>query len=392
MSSAEQATPAITKENLRNLIAACAAITVFGLAFGMTAPLLSLLLQQREVASNIIGLNSAMMPIGILLFSPAIPYLSDRFGAKQVAIAAAIATGILIVCYKVFDSLGAWFIIRTLHGMSIATLFVLSETWIVGSASKKNRGKVVAIYASILSASFATGPALIGFIGIDGWTPFIIGAIAITIGVIPITLIRQIPIIATEESKASGLLSFASKAPMLVAAVGCFAIFDAATLSLLPVYGVENGLSASTAAFALTALIVGNIFLQYPIGWLADKIPSRTLLMWLAGITALITACLPWLLHSPLLWPALVIAGSSGYGVYTVSLKSLGDRFSGHELINGSATFSVMWGIGALFGAVSGGWSITWSVTFGLPTFLVTVYVLLIIGLYKRRNAAAKSQ
>lgn len=393
MSLTEQNTSVAATNNLRNLIAACSAITVFGLAFGMTAPLLSLLLQEREVASNIIGLNSAMMPIGILLFSPAIPSLSDRFGARQVAIVAALATGILIICYKLFDSLGAWFFIRTLHGMSISTLFVLSETWIVGSASKKNRGKVVAIYASILSASFATGPALIGFIGIDGWTPFIIGAIAIAAGVIPITLIREVPASSTkEEGKASGLVSFATKAPMLVAAVGCFAIFDAATLSLLPVYGVENGLTASTAAFALTALIVGNIFLQYPIGWLADKIPARTLLIWLAGITTVITACLPWLLQSVLLWPALVIAGSAGYGVYTVSLKSLGDRFSGRELINGSATFSVMWGIGALFGSISGGWSLTWSVTYGLPALLVTVYMLLIIGLYKRRNTVERNQ
>lgn len=392
MSLTENTKATVAANNLRNLIAACSAITVFGLAFGMTAPLLSLLLQQREVASNIIGLNSAMMPIGILLFSPVIPTLSDRFGARNLAIAAAIATGVLIICYKLFDSLSAWFIIRTLHGMSISTLFVLSETWIVGSASTKNRGKVVAIYASILSASFATGPALIGFIGIEGWTPFIIGAIAITVGVIPITLIREVPTKITEDGTASGLLSFAGKAPMLVAAVGCFAIFDAATLSLLPVYGVENGLTASTAAFALTALIVGNIFLQYPIGWLADKIPARTLLIWLAAITTIITACLPWLLHSVYLWPALVIAGSSGYGVYTVSLKSLGDRFSGRELINGSATFSVMWGIGALFGSISGGWSITLSVNYGLPALLVTVYLLLIIGLYKRRNTVEKNQ
>lgn len=382
------AIPVSAAGNLRNLIAACAAIAVFGLAFGMTAPLLSLLLQQQNVPSNIIGLNSAMMPVGILLFSPLIPYLSGRFGPKKVAIAAALFTAVLILCYKTFDNIAAWFVIRTLHGMSIATLFVLSETWIVGSASNANRGKVVAVYASILSASFATGPALIGFIGINGWAPFIIGTAAILMGVLPIAAIKDIPPEPAEENSISGILSFLPKAPMLVAAVACFAIFDSATMSLLPVYGVDNGLTASTAAFALTALIVGNIFLQYPIGWLADKLPARTLLIWLAASTALITAALPYLLHSKLLWPALVLAGSTGYGVYTVSLKSLGDQFSGHELISGSATFSVMWGIGALFGSISGGWSLVLSVTYGLPVFLVTVYVLLILGLCKPRKTA----
>ncbi len=392
MSSPENSEPHVPAGNTRNLIAACSAIAVFGLAFGMTAPLLSLLLQQQDVASNLIGLNSAMMPIGILLFSPMIPALSERYSPKRVAIVAALVTAVLILGYKTFDNIAAWFVLRTLHGMAIATLFILSETWIVGSASGANRGKVVAVYASILSASFATGPALIGLIGIDGWAPFIIGATAIVIGVIPITLIRDVELEKSEESSTSGILSFAPQAPMLVAAVGCFAIFDAATLSLLPVYGVENGLTASTAAFALTALIIGNIFLQYPIGWLADQIPARTLLIWLAGITAMVTAALPWLLHSILLWPALVLAGSTGYGVYTVSLKSLGDRFTGRELINGSATFSVMWGIGALFGSISGGWSIEISVTYGLPLLLVIVYLLLIVGLYIRRNASDNNQ
>jgi hypothetical protein len=41
--------------NIRNLIAACAAITVFGFAFGMTYPLLSLILELRGVACDMIG-------------------------------------------------------------------------------------------------------------------------------------------------------------------------------------------------------------------------------------------------------------------------------------------------------------------------------------------------
>ncbi len=71
--------------DMRTLVAACAAITVFGFAFGMTYPLLSLILESRGVSSDMIGINSAMMPIGILLFSPMIPYAAKRFGARRVS-------------------------------------------------------------------------------------------------------------------------------------------------------------------------------------------------------------------------------------------------------------------------------------------------------------------
>eukprot|EP00494_Astrolonche_serrata_P025094 UN25355 len=124
---------------------------------------------------------------------------------------------------------------------------------------------------------------------------------------------------------------------MLLAAVGAFSIFDAATLSLLPVYGIQTGLSLSTAATALTFLIVGNIVLQFPLGWLADRYPHRRILMGCALITGGGLLVLPMVMNSVWMWPTLVIVGATGYGVYTVSLTSLGDRFQGQELVNGSA-------------------------------------------------------
>lgn len=353
----------------------------------MTYPLLSLMLEERGVSADFIGLNSAMMPLGILIFSPLIPSYSKKYGARRVAMLAAAATGVLIICYKLFDNLGAWFVIRLFQGMSIATLFVISEAWIVGSSSKEHRGKVVAIYASVLSASFGAGPALIGFIGTDGWMPFLIGAFCIVAGVIPIALIQDVND-NSDERQSNGILSFMPKAPMLIAAVACFSVFDAATLALLPVYGVENGLTQSAAAFALTALIVGNIFLQYPIGWLADAYKTRTVLIYCAAVTTLLTLTVPWVISSWLLWPVLVIAGAAGYGVYTVSLKELGDRFSGQELVNGTAAFGAMWGFGALIGSITGGWSMTLSTSHGLPVGLACVYGALVIGLMLRRPAS----
>jgi MFS family permease len=372
--------------DLRNLIAACSAIGVFGLAFGMTAPLLSLLLEQQQVSAELIGLNSAMMPLGILLFAPVIPYLSARMGPRRLAIIASLITCLLFLCYKIFDNLAAWFVIRTLHGMSISILFVLSEAWIIGSVVDEHRGKVVAIYASVLSISFAAGPALVGIIGINGWQPFIVGGLSLLLGTLVISTIREDTSTAENKPRAVGWMAFIPKAPMLILAVGCFAILDSASLSMLPVYGVGNGMSQSDAAFALTALIIGNVVLQFPIGWLSDIYPPRIVLAGCALLTAVLIFPIPWLLHSPWLWPVLILAGSTGYGVYTVSLKSLGDRFSGQELINGTAAFSAMWGVGALGGSVAGGWSIEISTLYGMPFMLAGVYVLLLIGLLLRRG------
>jgi len=376
--------------NTRNLIAACAAITVFGFAFGMTYPLLSLILESRGVSSDMIGINSAMMPIGILLFSPVIPFAAKRFGARNVAITAAIVTALVILSYKVFDTLAAWFLIRLVQGMTISTLFVLSEAWIVGSAGDQNRGKIVAIYASVLSGSFGAGPLLISFIGIEGWTPFVLGAAVVAIGAIPFIFIREDTQAEPEETPASGILGFAPRAPMLMAAVGTFAVFDAASLSLFPVYGIQNGLDLATSANILTALILGNVLLQFPIGWLCDKFPHRFVLAGCALITSVTLVFLPGVIDSGLKWPLLILMGTAGYGVYTVSLAALGDRFSGIDLVNGSASFALVWGFGALFGSVSGGWAMLGFGPHGLPISLALVYLLLALGVSWRQVSLQK--
>ncbi len=340
----------------RNLIAAFSAMSIFGFAFGMTYPLLSLILEDRGVDSSLIGLNASMAPIGVLLSSGIIPIAARKFGSRNVAIAAAALTAGLIIGYKIFDRLDVWFVLRLLQGVSISVLFVLSESWIVKYSDGAKRGRVVAVYAAILSASFGAGPALVSVIGIHGWMPFVLGAAVIVAGIIPLFMVEDEIQPAPHEKDTASVLAFIPKAPILLLSVFMFAVFDAATLSLLAVYGVKSGLDVATAANALTALIIGNVVFQLPIGYLADIFPKRTILTTCAAATCALCLVLPLTMGSAWMWPTLMVMGAAGYGMYTVALASLGDRFSGQELITGNSAFASMWGGGALVGAIIGGW------------------------------------
>ncbi|MYB34429.1 MAG: MFS transporter [Gammaproteobacteria bacterium] len=377
--------------DLKNLVPACAGITVFGLAFGMTFPLLSLILESRGVTETVIGFNAAMMPIGILLFSPLIPVISGRLGSRNMAVIAAFLNASVMLSYYVFDSLEAWFVLRFIQGMTISTLFVLSEVWIVRYAGDRHRGKVVAIYGSILSLSFGIGPALISWIGIEGWLPFAAGAAILLAGVFPLLMMKNEKAEQKQEKSVSGIINFSRKAPMLIACVLVFSLFDAATLSLLPVYGIRYGLDISTSALVLTTMIIGNTVFQFPIGWLVDKFPHRFILTGCAGLTAVLLVLLPFTMTTVLMWPVLVLVGTFGYGVYTVSLAMLGSRFEGAELVNGAAAFASYWGVGALIGAMSGGWSMIHFGPDGLPLHLALAYCLLAVGLCNRSYSLMRS-
>lgn len=342
------------------------------------------------MSPQMIGLNAAMMPIGILMFSSAIPFVCRTLGAKRVAIIAAVMTAVLMISFKIFTSIESWFVLRLIMGATTSLLFVLSEAWIVSSADENQRGKVVAIYASVLSLSFAAGPAIVSQTGVEGWLPFVIGSVVLMLGVLPLLFIEESEEMEHDEPVSDGVFAFAPKAPLLLACVFAFAIFDAATLSLLPIYAMHSGRSFEVAAMALTALIAGNIVLQLPIGYLCDRHSKRLVLLGCALITTVTLLMLPFTINNWGMWPVLIICGAAGYGIYTVALADLGDRFEGQALIAGSSAFATMWGLGALCGSLIGGAAMAGFGSDGLPVSMAVVYAVLSLGLCWRILLASR--
>ena len=218
----------MVRQRFINLAAAIAAIVVFGFALGLMFPLLSLLMEREGVSPEMIGYNTAMAPLGILLAGFVVPRLVRRFGSKTVVITAAWIAAAIVLAYY-FTDIPWWFVLRILHGLAVSTLFSISEAWIVRFAAGAYRTRILAIYTSMLALSFGGGPALISTVGIDGILPFAIGAGVLIAATIPMYLVREPP--AIEDSKAAlSALAFAPKAPILLMAVGLFAIIDAANL------------------------------------------------------------------------------------------------------------------------------------------------------------------
>lgn len=358
--------------NWRNVVAACAAVCVFTISLGEAFPLLSLKLEALGTDPKVIGLNAATGPLGILLAGLFIPRLSHRFGPKPVATFMAVATGLIFLAYPTFPTLWAWFPLRLLQGMFVATLFALSEAWILGSAGPY-RGRIVGIYATCISATFGVGPAIVGWVGIEGYAAFVIGAAILFLAVVPISLVQ--PPAGERDRQHVSMLRFLPKAPLLLTAIYAHAIFDGGMLGFVSIYGVRTGLSFEAAALLLTALSLGNVFFQIPIGWIADRTSKRGTIIVCFIVAAAGLALLPLAIGSWLVWPLLLVMGAAGFGIYTAGLSELGDRFGGADLIAGTAAFSTIWGLGALTGAVMSGIAMDAFGPHGFPGALLAVFL-----------------
>ena len=368
------------------IVAVISAMSVFVLTLGLSYPLLAFILENMGTPKALIGLNAAMTPLGIIVSSPFIPRLAVRKGSWAFAMACLLAALILFTLIGATRRIEFWFPLRFFLGVFINGLFIVSETWINQLSHAAIRGRVMGIYATIMSLGFCVGPFILPFTGFDGWPPFWVGMVCfILAGLVMIPLRRRLPEMNT--STHGSVYGFMILAPVLLLAVFSAAYFDQVVLSFLPLYALHFGLSQATASFALGILIVGNVFLQYPMGWLADKTSRHAVLKACTLTTLAGCVLLPLAIRTNwLLWPMLFIWGGAAFGVYTVALAGLGDRYSGTMLLTGSAAFGLMWGLGGIAGpAATGVVMQIWQPAI-LPLVLAAPFVFFIALLWWRQR------
>ena len=339
----------LTEQN-RVLAAILACVAIFGITLGLSRPLLSLILESRDISRTLIGLNATMPAFGMLLSAPLMPTLIRKFGIKTFLIGCLFVDLCMFLSYPLFDFIYAWFVIGIMTGAAGNCLLVTSETWINEIVDDQNRGKVLGFYNAIFAATIAVGPVIIPIIGIQGWFPFLIGAFFILLASIPLFWLGTSS--PTMQGKpAFNILSFVLVAPILIFATLLFSWSQTAGGALLPVYGVRNGMDNGSAALMLTVSGCGAVLMAYPVGWLADKMNRFGLLMICALGTAIGAYLLPIAMESRImLWPLLFFWGSSFAGLYVVILTMVGQRFRGMDLAIANLSIGVVWGVGSLTG------------------------------------------
>jgi MFS family permease len=362
-----------------------ATVAIFAVAQGLTYPLLSFILERQGASAAMIGLSAAMTPLGLIAVSPLIPPLLRRVGAARLALACAIIAAISLALIGWTLEVIAWFPLRFAIGLAIGPLFVLSETWLIALSPPQRRGRILGMYTAVVSAGFAAGPLSLMLVGTEGWPPFLIGIgafVACTLWIAAI--LRRLPELGRDGGKAS-VRDVARQAPALLFAVFATAAFEQGLLSLLPVYGLSYGIGERSLSALLAVLIAGNIALQVPVGLAAERWTARSVSIVCALATLVGCLLLPLLIATPLVWPLFFLWGAFSFGVYTLALVELGERFSGAMLVAANAAFALVWGVGGITGPPATGAAMDLIGVQGLPGALGLLYLALALARLRRR-------
>lgn len=339
----------------RGLAAVIGSAGCVGVTIGYLAPLIAYLLEQQGYPNWAIGLNGAAAALATILLGPLVPKVFQRVGFFHAILLSVFGEALLILALLALPGLWVWLAIRFLMGVCITLHWIGSETWIVAAAPPGQRGRAIALYMIAISAGFAAGPLVIQVTGTDGPLPFLVAAALVLLSAPLLWLARETVPKLPHAPKAAIAQAFRI-APLMLTAALLAGFVDMSALTHLVNYGRDAGLGEDTAFLMLTLMLTSNAIMQFPVGWLADRVNSRNLLIvfgtifFVAPLLLIQTVGQGWAM-----WPVLIVFGIASMGIYTVALTLLGERFEAGMIASANAAIVALYQFGGLTGPPASG-------------------------------------
>lgn len=352
------------------------------IGYFMVGPWLLLQLKDVAVSSTVAGLFAASSWAAIFLITPFSSWLTRALGRRP-ALWLSAAVPMLACCgFMLTRALPAWFALQMLAGAASGLRWVLSEALVAEFSDARSRGRNVGLFETMVGASFVAGPALLVWIGADAPAAPWVAAACMATGLAVSLLIPRVPPAPDTHEALVGLRGVqaalrAHPVVMLAGFVGGF--FEAGITSVLPLYGLNLGLSAAAAALLVSVSGLGSALLMLPVGLLADRFADpangrRRLMRWLAGTTLAATCLMPFVAQLPwLAWPLAFLWGGAAGSLYTLAMIDIGAREQGIALVNSTAVLVLSYTLGSTSASAVSGWLLDWSPGLGFPAVLALV-------------------
>ncbi|MEM1345494.1 MAG: MFS transporter [Pseudomonadota bacterium] len=254
------------------------------LGSGALGPLDALAGSVRGFTASEIGLLGSAHFAGYLLGCFVMPALIGRVGHGRGFAAAAAVGAIGALLHPVFDTPLAWAGLRILAGFSIASAYTAVESWMQAKVENAARGRVFGTYRVVELLGQAASQGVIALLDPASYVAYNVVALFCCLCLLPLTLSRSVPPPTPKAPRLRPLkaLRLAPTAAMAIATAG---MTSAAYRMVGPLYGIESGLGQAEVALFLVLVVLGAAAAQVPVGWLADRLDRRHVLIALSLAT-----------------------------------------------------------------------------------------------------------
>jgi MFS family permease len=294
--------------------------------------------------------------LGFLGGSRLAPEMIRRVGHVRVFAALGSFLSAALILFPVIAEAWAWTALRVVIGLCLSGLYVTAESWLNNATTNETRGQTLSAYMIVQMAGIIAGQGILGISDPTGFVIFIIPSVLVSLSFAPI-LLSISPTPAFEATKPMSLRQLFTTSPLSFVGMLLLGGVFSAMFGMASVYSSEIGLSVQQTSAFVSAIFVGSLLLQFPIGWLSDRVDRRLLILGAALVGAL--ACVVgWLFGSSfsvLLGVGFVLGGVAN-PLYSLLIAYLNDYLEPDDMAAASGGLIFVNGVGAIAGPIVTGW------------------------------------
>jgi len=318
---------------------------------GAIATILSITGSRAGFDPTMIGLIGTGYFAGYLVGCFVNPRLVKSVGHIRVFSAYSAIAGASTLLFVLFVEPLVWIAVRAVAGFCFSGLFMVMEGWINGASTNQTRARVFSIFRMVDMTFVAAGQFLMPIVGLEGFAIYALISMVTCISVVPVALgDRSNP--KPPEDMVLNITAIWKISPL--ACGGCLfvGLSNTAFRLISPIYVADIGFDLSHVASFISIAIIASAIMQFPLGWLSDRLDRRIAIMLASGgaVLAAITLAL-----APPTMPWLLLAGSFIYGglslpIYPLLAAHANDRARSGQYVVVAAGLSTFFSIGAIAG------------------------------------------
>lgn len=306
--------------------------------------------------------------------------LVRRVGHVRVFLAMTALGSAAPLVHGLFLSPVGWALLRMISGFCFAVLYVVIESWLNEASTNENRGAIFSLYAMISLTVLAAGQMMTLLYDPFDLHLFAIASVLVSLGALPVALSTS-PSPEIPQSVAVDLRRLFRISP--AATVGCLAtgLANGAFWSLAPVFAVTIGGDPSLPAWFMTASVVGGAVLQWPLGYLSDRIGRRKIIIAAAAVGAAVSIVIVTSLDNLTFVSACIAGlawGAVAFPLYAIAVAHANDFAEADDYVMISSGLLLMYGVGAIAGPFVASTIMTWTNAGGLYAYTGIVHLCLV--------------
>lgn len=332
-------------------------------------------------SADLIGYMSSGYFAGFIGGTLLVPYIIERAGHIRCFTALASLASAAVLGHIIIIDPIAWTVFRALIGLSFAGIYVIMESWLNERSTNETRGQMLAIYMLVNLIALTAGQYLLNFASPSGYELFCLVSVLVSIALIPVALTRTVAPVP-QKPRPLPLRRIFSISPLGVFASFSYGLGLGSFWGLAPVFADKVLGANEDIALFMSLCILGGGLVQWPMGWLSDKIDRRKMIIAISFLGGGASAAIAFLgvAQPDLIFYFALVFGAATFPLYALSVSHTNDFVDSSERVLVSGTLLLVYGVGAVIGPIVAGIAMARLGPGGLFYYIGFIYGL--IGLY----------